>query len=312
MTQKEWNDFVLENPPTFGAFLQSWEWGEFQKSIGRRVERMFEKENVGLLATAIQTELVAGQFYWFIPKGPLGGRKISERIGQIRANLADGAFLRMEPITEPGGIKIVERNPATTSVIDLTQTVEELYAGMKPKTRYNIRLSQKKGVVTEIVSLDRFDDFIRLMEQTTVRDNFHAHPTAYYKAMLEAMTDGEVKAYLAMAFYEGQPLAGNIMIDFGDTRTYLHGATSNLYRNVMAQYALHEFLILDAKAKGFKQFDFWGIAPEGAGEEHHWFGITRYKQGFGGDVVEMPGTYDIPTKQLWYAGYRFIQKIRGR
>ncbi len=128
--------------------------------------------------------------------------------------------------------------------------------------------------------------------------------------VLEILISKDLKASLAVAQYQNHVIAANIVLDFNGARTYLHGATSNLHRNVMAQYALHWFLIKDAKQKGFKVFDFWGVAPENASVKHAWAGISRYKRGWGGREISMPGTYDAPVKRTWYCLYTLARKIR--
>jgi lipid II:glycine glycyltransferase (peptidoglycan interpeptide bridge formation enzyme) len=129
--------------------------------------------------------------------------------------------------------------------------------------------------------------------------------------MLEILKSGECKAFLAFADFEGQSLAANLMIDSFGTRTYLHGASSNEMRNVMAPYALHAHLMKDAAEKGLTAYDFWGIAPPGSSEDHPWAGITRFKLGFSENVVSMPGTYDIPLSRFWYGLYKTARKLRG-
>lgn len=308
MDKKHWNNIVKENAPAFGGFLQSWEWGEFQRSLGRKIERIEEK---GTVAQAIQMPLPLGQYYWYIPKGPLGTVSEQEMVSVLREYLSGAMLLRFEPMQQSKLMRITDVQPSTTLMLDLGSGEEEIFSQMKSKTRYNVRLARRKGVQTRIVDLDYFDDFVRLLEQTTKRDSFVGHPAQYYRAMLEVMKEGEVKAFLAMGFYEERPIAANIMIDFNGVRTYLHGASSNLHRNVMAPYALHAFLIEDAIKKGMHTFDFWGIAPDDAGEDHPWRGITRYKKGFGGEIITMPGTFDLPMKHLWYGMYRFGKKLRS-
>ncbi len=310
MEKAYWNNLVQEYAPSFGAFLQSWEWGEFQEQLGRDVRRI---DHVGpegrTIAQAIGMPLPLGQRYWYLPKGPLGKAVLTKQVTALREQLSDAVFLRMEPDAASDFLRIKDVQPAETLVLDLEKGEEGLLAEMKAKTRYNIRLAAKKGVECKIVGFEYFDDFIRLFEQTTQRDRFAGWPPQYYRTMLEVLK-GEAHAYLAMAFYEGRPLVANLMIDFGDTRTYLVGSSSNLHRNVMAPYGLHWFLIQDAIAKGFKTFDFWGIAPEGV-ENHPLVGVTRYKKGYGGRVVEMPGTFDLPQKHLWYAAYKGMKRVRG-
>jgi lipid II:glycine glycyltransferase (peptidoglycan interpeptide bridge formation enzyme) len=185
-----------------------------------------------------------------------------------------------------------------------------LIANFKSKTRYNYRLAQKKGVICRFVGLEAFPDFMRLMEQTATRDRFAAHSEIYYRTMLESLRGGEATARLAIAYFEDRPIAANIIVDFAGVRTYLHGATSNLHRDVMAQYALHVFLMTDAIANHLHTFDFWGIAPAEAPVNHPWSGITRYKLGFGGTSYSMPGTIDLPLRHAWYGLYRFVKNLR--
>ncbi|MFH1712536.1 MAG: peptidoglycan bridge formation glycyltransferase FemA/FemB family protein [Patescibacteria group bacterium] len=311
MDKKTWNNYVKELAPPFGAFLQSWEWGEFQKALGRKVERIYSSTQEGdLLAQAVRMDLPLGQYYWQVPKGPIGTLSQEKALEVLRQHLEGAVFLRLEPPVEYRLMRVDDIQPSTTLVVDLKQDEEKLLSQMKSKTRYNVRLSERKGVEFKRVEADRLDDFFRLMEQTTHRDNFRAHPEVYYRTMLEVLHNGEVDAFLAMAFYEDRPIASNVMIDFDGVRTYLHGATSNLHRNVMAQYGMHWHLIQEARQLGYKAFDFWGIAPENADFSHAWTGITRYKKGFGGKVLAAPGTYDLPLKHLWYSTYSFIRGAR--
>lgn len=312
MDRAEWNKLVEQFAPPFGAFLQSWEWGDFQKALGFEVARIHEEvKGKTVVAQAIKYPLPLNSGYWHVPKGPLGNVQPKVAIDLLCKKLSKGAFLKIEPVTKPrGGVLSKDRQPAVTTIIDLTQSLEKIGESMKTKTRYNIRLAQKKGVTASIVELDRFEDFTRLMQQTAERDKFHLHELDRYKKMLEMLRGDDCKAFMAMAFYEDRPLAANIMIDAFGMRTYLHGASSNLYRNVMAPYALHDFLIKDAKEKGLTAYDFWGIAPPEAGEEHPWFGISRFKLGFGGKVVRMPGTIDVSKNRLMFTLYRIAKTVR--
>lgn len=312
MDQSSWNALVEKYAPPFGAFLQSWEWGDFQKALGFQVERIHERvKDKTIVAQAVQYPLPLNSSYWHVPKGPLGDATPKVAIDVLCDKLQGGAFLKLEPVTRPRrGVKAKDRQPSVTTIIDLTQSESKIAESMKQKTRYNIRLAQKKGVTTSLVEIDRFEDLVRLMQQTAERDKFSLHDIDRYKKMLEMLRGPDCRAFMAMAFYEGRPLAANIMIDAFGMRTYLHGASSNLYRNVMAPYALHDFLIHDAKAQGLLAYDFWGIAPPEAGEEHPWAGISRFKNGFGGSIVRMPGTIDVSKSRLMFTLYRVAKKIR--
>ncbi len=306
-----WNDQLKAHAPRFGAFLQSFEWGEFQESLGRTVERLaLEKGGATMLATAVRLPLPFGWSYWFVPKGPAGDMSAGKAVRELALSIPGGAFFRVEPAAACRGWRAKDMNPSTTSVLDLTVGMDAIDAGMKAKTRYNIRLAEKKGVTVEVAGAEAFDDFTRLLEQTATRDGFSLHPLEYYRAMLEQFRDGEVRAFLVIARYDDRPIAANLMIDFNGQRTYLHGASSNLHRNVMAPYLLHKFLIEDAIAKGMTSYDFWGVAPVGSPQSHPWAGVTRFKLGFGGEIVSTPGTIDVPTNIFIYSLYRLAKLFR--
>jgi lipid II:glycine glycyltransferase (peptidoglycan interpeptide bridge formation enzyme) len=311
--QQAWNDKVRAFPPPFGGFLQSYEWGAFQESLGFTVNRIFEETSQGyVIAQAVEQPLPFGRKYYLLPKGPLGNAPERVIFDILRKNLPDAAFLKVEPAIKPkNGVVVTERHPEATNIIPLHADFEAVLGAMKPKTRYNIRLAEKKKVTIRIGGVEAFDEFMSLMAETAKRDGFALHLSNRYKKMLEILTKGECKAYLAFADFEGQPLAANLMIDAFGTRTYLHGASSNLNRNVMAPYALHAYLMKDAGEKGLSSYDFWGIAPPGSPEDHPWAGITRFKLGFGEHVVTMPGTFDIPLSKLTYKAYRLARKIKG-
>lgn len=314
MDRVEWNNLVTAHAPRFGAFLQSWEWGSFQQSLGRKIERLHVADARGvMLAQAVQLDLPFGWSYWQVPKGPLGTMPPCEMARELSRSFAQGAFVRIELAVVPEKAwKTKDVQPSVSSVLDLTQGLDAVVANMKPKTRYNVRLAEKKGVTARIVTgTEAMDDLARLLEQTAARDKFSLHPLAYYEAMLASLKDGPVRCFLAFAEYEGRPLAANITIDFNGQRTYLHGASSNLHRNLMAPAYLHRFLIEDAIKKGMASYDFWGVAPVGARKGHAWAGITQFKLGFGGEIVTSPGTYDVTLNTPIYALYRGSKIIRA-
>ncbi len=311
MEELEWNALVETYSPPFGGFLQSFAWGRFQESLGRTVIRIYKAGETGtVLAQAIAMPLPLRQRYFFLPKGPLGDMEESEMLKVLKEELGGAMFYRIEPSTPVRLPKIADVHPNTTSIIDLTKGMDDYLAGMKKRTRYNISLAQKKGVESRFVGIEALEDFFRLLAQTTTRNNIGAHTSSYYRAMLERFQGGGVTTRLAMAYYEGHPIAGNIVVDFQGERTYLHGATSNLHRNVMAQYHLHNFLIEDAMQAGMHSFDFWGVAPLGSSEAHPWAGISRYKLGYGGAIIEANGTVDVQIEHFAYALYQFVRTAR--
>lgn len=306
MDRITWNKFVLKQGPASGRFLQSWEWGEFQESVQERVRReeVLEKGEVVGVAQWLDRTLPVFGTYSFCPKGPIGKNS-------LRAD-AQQMFLRFEPGEEDltrEAHKSIDLNPAHTIITDLAPTEDDLLASMHRKTRYNIRVARKHNVEIQLHTTD-FDTVWTVFEQTSSRGQFRLHQKNYYKKMVEELKDGECKAFLATASSNGKIIASNIMIDFGNTRTYLHGASSNEDRNLMGPYLLHWELMRDAKAQGILFYDWWGVAPEGAGKDHPWAGISRFKRGFGGKEVGFGGTYDKVIKPVRYYLYQLARRIR--
>ena len=197
-------------------------------------------------------------------------------------------------------------------------------AAMHEKTRYNIRLALRRGVeIRPLPSIlsptgrgkgeGGLDEFLKLLEETAKRDKFRAHPRAYYEKMTETLetaqqlngsTTERLFIQLWLARFEGKAIAGALVGYFGDTATYLHGASSHEYRHLMAPYALHWEIMRDARAIGFEKYDFWGI------DEKKWPGVTRFKKGFGGEVVRYPGAFDLPISRFWYTLYRLGKQLK--
>ena len=307
-----WNAFVQKHGPASGAFLQSWDWGEFQKAFGRQVLCVgwLEQNEIIAAAQLVEFPLPFNQKYFYCPRGPVLAK--AEQLMEIIAALREetkkrGAmFLRLEPEVGESAWsgqakKTIELHPAHTLLTDLSPASEILLAKMHPKTRYNIRLAEKKGV--EIENGAAFDEVWPLFETTAKRDGFHLHPREYYQEML-VRNGTAMKVFLAVARFAGQVVAANIMVDFAGTRTYLHGASGAEYREVMAPHLLHWTLIQSAKQAGLTSYDWWGVASENAPEYHLWAGITRFKLGFGGRRVSYPGTFDFVLQPWQYRLYQ--------
>ena len=331
----EWNKLHEARTIPSGHFLQSWDWGEFQISLGRRVFRFADDKS---LAQVVELSLPLGKKYWFCPKGPAMNNEQWTMNNSFLIELKNKAkdtgavFLRIEPPAQGetlpckvspcvqgfalmNGVKHShDINPRATSIIDLSKTDDELLAVMHQKTRYNIRVAEKHGVSVGPWSMvhGSFDRIWALFDQTAKRDGFRLHPRGYYEKQIK-MSGIEVFG----AEYEGKLLAAAIVMFNGDptslklrgasTATYLHGASSNEMRNVMAPYALHWAIIKRAKERGYKHYDLWGISDD---PHSSWAGITRFKRGWGGADVFAPGTFDLPVSGFWYSVYTLARRMR--
>ncbi|MBI2448255.1 peptidoglycan bridge formation glycyltransferase FemA/FemB family protein [Candidatus Microgenomates bacterium] len=288
--------------------LQSKRWAEFQKALGREV---FWIED----ALLIKNNLPKNKCYLFCPWGP---EKLNQDFlfkAKLLAKKEKAIFIRVEPRagfkTKGLGYRIKKTkdiHPKNTLVLDLTQGEEELLKNLKQKTRYNINLAAKKGVKIETTTNpEHIKVFYKIIEQTNKRDHVRSHSKDYYKKMLESLgDDGILRLYLAR--YNNQYIAGNLIAFYGNTATYLHGASSDSERNVMAPYLLQWQAIKDAKEYGCQYYDFFGIAPNDS-VRHPWAGITRFKKGFGGTQINFPGTYDVVISGGWYMMYKIFRTL---
>lgn len=214
----------------------------------------------------------------------------------------------------------VDIQPPDTVLLDLTdengkaRSEDELLKAMKSKWRYNIRLSQKKGVKITAYHAgeegleDALSVFYSLYEKTAVRDRIAIHPKKYYSDLFK--NEGEdALCTLYIARHEGDDLAAIITIFTEDEATYLYGASGNIKRNLMSTYLLQWQAIKDALLHGDKVYDFYGIPPA-ADENHPMAGLYLFKTGFGGSEVHRIGSVDVPLSPL-YALYAAAEQLRA-
>ncbi len=331
----KWNEFVASNAND-GGLLQSWEWGNFQEDLGKKIWRLgVVNEQNNLLATCIAFKdgLSLGQKTIEVYRGPILIKdekndikdtlkllldelsKIAKKekaivlridFGLNRSDdgIVDNAFL--------GKLNLNRSNrdiqPRSTLVVDLSASKEDILSKMKSKHRYNINLATRKGVKVFVGTGKDFDSFWTLLKTTSRRDGFAIHGRDYYKKLLDYF-NGVVKMYLAE--YNGKVIAGSLVGCFGQTCVYMHGASDNEFRNVMAPYLLQWNAIVDAKNSGLKFYDLGGVesVDEKSSSQKKWGGITRFKKGFcpNNKTVEFIGLYEMPVNKIRYIVYKYIR-----
>jgi len=309
------------------SFLQTTEWLKFQESAGHKVWRFpsagsGQVDSGSIKANIIKYNLPLGKSYLYIPHGPeISLEHISSGLKNELANfikyLKDLAkeeksiFIKIEPLADTvielmyrRGFKRSSKQiqPYKTVIVDLTLSEEHLLGKMHPKTRYNIKIAEKHGV--QIKHSEDIDEFWKLMEKTTKRDGFSSHKKDYYEKLLKLSdANGKLRTELVLAYYNNKPIAGAIVLKYGDIGYYLHGASDHESRSIMAPYALHWEIMKELKNKEAKFYDFWGV------DSKKWPGVTRFKMGWGGELREHPGSFDLVTSRLWYLGYILAKKI---
>ena len=315
----QYDEFVAAQQS--GSFLQSWQWGEWQKSLGREVKRYFIAGNqpAGSIQL-IKMPLPLGRHYWYAPYGPVMENSDDTIIGKLlKEKFPEAVFIRVEPKNRIEAITLDAKKtsniqPAKTLLIDLSKHEENLLLDMHTKTRYNIKVAQKHGVEIK----DEFDitighglfakEAVGMIVETSRRQGFKGYGMDYYNKMIDTLAvqnRGELKLHIYKAIYEKKLLASAIMLDFGKTRTFLFGGSSDENKNLMAPYLMHWQAMLDAKAAGLGTYDFWGIETS-SGETP---GFVRFKLGFGGSEREYAGAYDLVRNGAAYKAYSLLRKI---
>ncbi len=315
-----------------GHPLQSWQWGEFKKNDTTDVERVGYFDN-GKMKRVIQvffhkipnTSFTMGYF----PKGympdeeqltglqQLGKRhnaiaiklepNIAQEIGHPSGHQAISDFLT-EHGCQPGKALFTRY----TFILDLTQSEQKLMELMKSKTRYNVNLAEKKGVeIFENSTKEGVETHLNILAETTKRQGFYAHNQTYFRKMWDQMGEsGQMRIF--EAHYEGKPLVSWIVFIFGDTLYYPYGASSSEHRDVMASNLMMWEIIKFGKSMGLKKFDMWGALGPNPNEKDPWYGFHRFKEGYGPQLYEFLGTYDLVLNPPIYSFYRFAENIRWK
>ena len=210
-------------------------------------------------------------------------------------------------------IKILKENGAvpgkrfftpTTFWIDLTKSEEELLKSFSSKTRYNIRLAERKGVVVKEDNSDKaFGRYLELTRETTQRQAFFAHTEKYHKLMWKHLKDAGI-AHLLTAIYQNEIITTWILFVWKDFLYYPYGASTDKHKEVMANNLMMWEAIKFGKKEGLKTFDLWG-REEGKG-------FTKFKEGYNPRIVEFLGTWDLVVNKPVYRIYRVAEQIRWK
>jgi lipid II:glycine glycyltransferase (peptidoglycan interpeptide bridge formation enzyme) len=337
-------------------FLQSPEWRKFQEAVGRKTYTSPQPSPYkgGGDFSIIEHQLPIVGKYFYVPKWPMAWNMehgtwntIKDEILKL-AKVNNAKWIRIEPENEKI-LKAIKNNikykiakaphdmqPRQIFVVDITKAEEELLVGMKAKTRYNIRLAERKEVriKKQEARNEYIHEFLRLTKIMAKRQGITAHPDGYYRKMFETIPGEILKLYVAE--YQGRIIAANIMVFYGDVCTYLHGASDDKYRNLMAPYLLQWQGIKDAKEVGCKRYDMGGVKTKMTNDkcqisnqcqnpnekildtkyqilDTNWAGITRFKLGFSPETapIEFPGSYDIVINPWKYGAYLALGKIKS-
>ncbi|GIV64778.1 MAG: hypothetical protein KatS3mg046_038 [Bellilinea sp.] len=343
MELEQWNDLLLDLPAAH--ILQTRQWAEVKANYGWTPYPKVWRDEAGKVQAAaliLERSLRLGWFsagvrVMYVPRGPLLDWKDQLWRTQVITDLEKIArrrgaiFLKIDPEVIIGkGIPQTEdaledslgrgvmnwlrqrrwrfsteqiqfRN---TVWLDLSGTEEDWLARMKQKTRYNLRLAQRKGVTVRMGSIQDLPLLYRMYAETSLRDGFTIRSEAYYLTVWQKFLEAGM-AEVLLAEVEGELVAGLMLFFFAGRAWYLYGMSRNLHRDKMPNYPLQWEAMRRAKAHGCQIYDLWG-APDEFTEQDRMWGVFRFKQGLGGEVIRTIGAWDYPARPLMYALYMQI------
>ncbi|MCK6582083.1 MAG: peptidoglycan bridge formation glycyltransferase FemA/FemB family protein [Anaerolineales bacterium] len=246
--------------------------------------------------------------------------------------LGRGVPLSVDEVTEKGGQAVrsdlrrrgwVESSDQiqfkNTVMVDLSASEEDILMRMKQKTRYNVRLAEKKGVTVRVGKPEDLGMLYRMYAETSVRDNFVIRDQEYYMTVWKTfMQSSEPSVIPLIAEVNGDPIAGLFLFMFAGRAYYVYGMSREKHREKMPTYLLQWAAMKHAKTRGCLTYDLWG-APDLFDESDSLWGVYRFKEGLGGDVVRTLGAYDFAPNKFWYSMYSDVMprvlnfmKARGK
>lgn len=317
--EAKWDRFLVTNSKS--TFLQSYGYGEFYKELGYKIWRLGLTDDQGLIGVCLLVKLSTklGSFI-YCPGGPVndtwkeGLEIFLEKAVEI-GKAEKVSFIRFDPraisgaqekvLLEKGLVKTANyTQPQCTQILDLTKSLDEIRKNFSDSTRYNIGWVERKGVRVKISQNPaEVDIFVNLLKETAQRQHFrlYAKENYYKKQYLTLRQKNMAKLFLA---YEpekdGQEvLAAAIVIDYGETATYLHSASSGKNPKLRAPYLMQWKIIEDAKNSGLKKYDFWGVAKDNNPADP-WAGVTEFKRSFGGEKICYQKPFDLILTKGYY------------
>ncbi len=331
ITNKEtWENFLLSCEKK--TFLNSWNWGEFQKKSEDKIWRfgVYDADSLIAIALVVKIKAKRGTFL-FVPHGPVvkGNKEdilkaLADKLKEL-GRIEGASFIRIAPIWErtEDNIKAfkefsfqdapIHMHPENSWELDISKPEDQLLGEMRKTTRYLIKKAEKNENI-EIVKSTDLEQFSQLLEETAVRHRFVPFSLDYLKKQFSCFSpDNQIVMYLGK--YKGEVISGAVIIFWQNIGFYHHGASVSKYNSneVPVTYLTQWRAIKEAKNRGCTKYNFWGIAEED-NKKHPWYGLTRFKKGFGGYRKDYVKTQDLPLSKTYYLTRTFesLRKLKRR
>ncbi len=311
---QNWDDVISK---LHGNVLQSRVWAQFQQNLRQQV---IYSSGEGWAWCAAVRKARAGIKYLYVPYGPIVNDK--ESLEQAMTSLEQAGkqakvdFVRVQPVGAVNESDMVifktqiigEVNPVHTNVLDLTQTEEQLRSGLESGHRNRVNGAERRGISIHKPEGDSISEFLRMAHDTERHNKIKLYSDHYFKTMYQTLrASNNAQLYVAEAGSEA--VAAAIVFDWDKTRYYAYAAADQAKnRKIGAAVVLVWQTILDAKAIGKTEYDFWGVSPANDAS-HKWAGLSAFKRGFGGiDKTYLSG-YDVILKPTKYKLYQLASKM---
>jgi len=316
----DWDSQVLKLPEPH--FLQSSAWASFKAAYGWQARRYcISLDHEPMAYAAILVRRLGALRIAYVPRGPLmleaGQRSLDAALAALEQLAREERFLFLKADPEiwdsdaeiwagptfrrrgwHRGTDVQFRN---TVMMHIALDDQDILKRMKPKTRYNIRLAERRGVEVTPADADSLGEIYSLYRQTATRGGFIVRPRSYYELIWQHLVSNDMGTVLT-ARYDGQLLAAVVVVAYGKTAWYLHGASSSDHRNLMPNYILQWHAVRWARERGCTRYDMWG-APDSLDDSDPMWGVLRFKLGFGGHLRRGVGAWDYAPRRLAYQVY---------
>ncbi len=309
----------LDQMPPGDGFLQTPQWGAFKEHFGWKASP-FLVDGKPLLVLIINVSSSCSLAY--IPKGPEGVHPsiLQEYFEELVPYLPREVFVIRFDLPLPRQVDFPKPfiqalrfvQPQATVTVDLRKPAEQLLKEMKQRTRYSIKQGRKNGVTVEEVGVENLETWYNLTTVTGQRNGISFNSLDYYKKVM-ALGDSnkDISTHLVFANVHGKPYAGNILVRYKGTAISLYGAASSEYRNIGISALLNWESILLCQSFGDHTYDFWGISRE-LDKKDPLHGLYVFKTGFGGNIIQYPGTWDYPVRPYTYHTLKRLEIFRRR
>lgn len=327
--ETQWDEIILSLPAPH--VLQSATWGAFKSRWGWSVHRFVWCGSTGIQAAAqVLVRRPAGLPLpiAYVAKGPLLAQPDDPELWALVledltawARTENAAVLKIDPDVPADWVAVAEQwralgwrrsaeqiQFANTMISDLSLGETGLLAGMKPKTRYNMRLAARRGVRVRHANQEDLASFFELYAETAARDGFAIRQRAYYMDIWSVWL-ARGQATLILAERSGTPLAGCLPVRFGRTAWFLYGASTTQGREHMASYAAQWESLRWAIDQGCDTYDWWG-GPDALVASDRLWGVYRFKAGFGATLRQQLGAWDGPTSLPRREAYHWLYRLR--